>query len=289
MRCVAAIALATLLALPACTSGGDDGGAASLDSTGSFGALQMERGANSELPELADGKAVLNAVFARYSGLEAEDALELLGVGRAGPETDDCALVGGQAPVYPQPDAIVELLDVGDLHVGVAGSRTRLSARMFPELGSLVAGAFYAGHAELAEARADVDEYQVLATGGAEVAPFEVVAVAPPAPSGVVVDGFVPPEEPVVGRDRDLEILWDAGDPRDRLDVTLAAGSTAIECAARDDGMITVPADLVAQLDADADARLVLRRVRVQPFDAPGLDVAWADLVATRTIPLRVR
>lgn len=290
MRFSAIFALAASMALSACTSGGDGSAsaAASLASTGSFGVVQVERQGSKGMPELSEPRAVLNAVFARYSGLEGQDALQLLGVAQRGPETDECALLGAKDPLYPGPDAQVELLDVGKIDVRVAGSDAQLTPRMFPELGSLVSGVFYAEDAELAQTRADVDEYHIVASGGARVAPFEVVGVGPPAPAGVVVGGFSAKDKPTVVRSRALEIVWDPGDPRDRIDLQLASGSQAIACVAHDDGLLQVPADLMAQLDPDTTARLVMKRVRVQPFDAPGIDVAWADLISTRTIDLVV-
>lgn len=257
-------------------------------STGSVGVVQIERTGSAAQADAPEQRAELNAVFARYRGLEGQDALELLGVGRAGPETDSCALVS-PPPVQPDPDAVVELLDVGTLEVRVGDSRAHVAPRMFPELGALVAGSFYAKDAELIEARPDRDPYRVVATGSEAVEPFEVEVVAPAGPEGVSIGGFAPDERPILSRDDELVIVWDAGDPRDRLDLTLAAGSTVIECVARDDGMLQVPPDVLAELDADADARLVMRRVRVQPFDAPGLEAAWADLITTRTVPVSVR
>lgn len=286
MRLAATLAL--LVALPACTAGGEGATSASLASTGSFGVVRIERPGSAELPELSARRAVINAVFARYRGIEGQDALALLGVGREGPETDSCALVAGGG-VYPDQDAQVSLLDVGPLDVRVAGDHLRLTARTFPELGSLVSGVFYAEDAALPQVRADVDEYRVVAGGGDRVAPFEVVGVAPAAPGGLVIGGFGADESPQVSRDRSLEVVWEAGDPHDRVELQLAAGTQVLECAARDDGVLRVPADLMGQLDADPEARLLLRRVRVQPFDAPGIDVAWADLVSTRTIDVRVR
>ncbi|MFW5924758.1 MAG: hypothetical protein ACOCV4_01255 [Myxococcota bacterium] len=284
----AALALATALGVTACSSGGDDVRGASLASTGSVGVVQIERSGTAARADSSEHRAELNAVFARYRGLEGQDALELLGVGRAGPETDSCALVS-PPPVQPDADAIVELLDVGTLEVRVGDSRAHVAPRVFPELGALVAGSFYAKDAELVEARADRDTYRVVATGGEEVEPFEVEVVAPAAPDEVSIGGFAPDERPVLGRDDEIVVVWDAGDPGDRIDLTLAAGSTVIECVARDDGMLQIPADVLSEIDTDPDARLVMRRVRVQPFDAPGLEAAWADLISTRTIAVDVR
>jgi hypothetical protein len=150
---------------------------------------------------------------------------------------------------------------------------------------------FYAESTELPVAIPDHDEYRIRAEGSDAVAPFSVVAVAPPVPAGLAVDGQ--PLDglalPLVERDRELEMLWDAGDPRDRVELQLTAGGQLLECSARDDGAFRIPAHLLAELDADPEARLVVRRVRAQPFDAPGVDVAWVDVVSTRTGALRVR
>jgi hypothetical protein len=288
MRFQGPMAFALMVGAAACTTTADEESVAMGALSGSFGVVQIDRGTHPDLAELTSQRAVLNAVFARYAGLEGEEALELLGLGRSGPAWGECALRGSPPVLRPGVDAAVELLDVGRLEVRVAGSRAELRARTFPELGTLVAGAFYAEDAQLAETRADVDEYHLLASGTAAIERFEAVLVGPPAPAEVTVDGQPLVERPAVVRTGGLELLWDAGDPRDRIEVQLVAGGLVLECVARDHGHLAVDADAVAQLDADDDARLTLRRVRAQPFDAPGLDVAWADVTATATFPLRL-
>jgi hypothetical protein len=289
MRFLGPIALSLIVGAAGCTAAPEDDGVAMGPLSGSFGVIQIERGGTPGLSELSGRRAVLNAFFARYRGMEGEHALELLGVARPGPQTDECEIVGGPPVTWPDSQAAVELLDAGRLEVRVAGSRAELRSRTFPELGTLVAGSFYAEDADLAEARADVDEYRVVATGGGRMEAFEAVLVGPPAPSGVVIDGFLASERPVVDRDRTLELLWDAGDPRDRLDIQLLAGGQILECIVRDTGVVRIPDHLVAELEPDDDARLILKRVRVQGFDAPGLDVAWADVTATSTVAFQVR
>lgn len=288
MRCLGPMALALVVGVAACTTADEDPSVAMGALTGSFGVVQIERPGERELEELSGRRAVLNAVFARYAGLEGDEALELLGLGRMGPTLGECEIAGGSAELAPGPDAAVELLDVGRLQVRVADSRAELRPRTFPELGTLVAGAFYAEDAALAPTRADVDEYRLLASGGAAVDAFEAVVVGPAAPAAVTVDGFPAADLPAVARDAGLEVRWDAGDPRDHLSIQVLAGGQILECLARDEGDVRVDADLVSQLEADDDARLVLRRVRAQGFDAPGLDVAWADVASTVTFPIVV-
>ncbi len=84
-------------------------------------------------------------------------------------------------------------------------------------------------------------------------------------------------------------MLWDGDDPRDVIEIELLSGTQTLACVARDEGTFRIDADDVAMLDADPDARLLVRRVRLAPFDASGIDIAFARIAAVRSFPLVVR
>lgn len=260
------------------------------EQVGSFGVLELERPASQDDPAVSGPRAVLGAIFARYRGVDRAEVLDLLGVQRAKPPVDGCALVGTPETVFPESGAAVELLDVGTVEVELAETSEHLFARTFPELGSFVSGVFYAEDTELPPAHAPRDTYRIRAEGSLEVPGFELVLVPPAAPTDVMVDGRTVADGPLtVDRRRALTLTWQPGANGDRIEVQLASGGHVVECAARDDGSLTIRADYLAQLDADEDARLVLRRVSTQPFDVSEVDASWADVSVTRTLPLVVR
>lgn len=257
---------------------------------GSFGVLELERPSREDDPYLSGSRAVLGAVFARYRGLDRAQVLDLLGVERPKPPVEGCALVGTPETVFPHSGAAVELLDVGTVEVELGGSSERLYARTFPELGTLVSGVFYAEDTELPTAHADRDTYRIRAEGSAEMAGFEIVLAAPPAPVDVQIGDRAVGEGPLeIARTGSVSLGWAPGQAGDRVEIQLAAGAHVIECVARDDGSFAIPFELLAHLDADEDARLVLRRVATQAFDVPDVESAWAEVKATRTVPVTVR
>ncbi len=287
-RLLARSLIAASLALAGCTAAGgaDDAGAAAVAArAGSFGVVRIERETEAE-PELSTPRAVLSAAFARYRDVDGRAVLGLLG-GRAA-EVETCRVSGADEGAFASPDAEVELLDLGDVEVRVAGTRTRMPSRTFPDLAGMVGGVFYGEDATLGAARADVDEY-VVAAAGRELPGFEVVAVAPPGFAELEIDRVPAGERAVVDRSLGIELEWDAGDPRDRVEIDLIAGGQVIECVARDDGAFRVDASMLGWLGADEDGRALVRRVRTQPFDASGLDVAWVAVAASHSFAIDVR
>lgn len=286
MRSVSVLAIATLLVAGCSTAEptGVETGALS----GSVGVLHVERSALD-----GTGRTTLRAAFARYQGIDGDSVLRLLGSGSAA-ERGSCALVD-PVDTMGAADADVELLDVGALHVAVADTEARLSPRTFPDLASVLAGVFYAGDAALAMPEPEVDEYQFLAEGGVEVGAFEVIVPAPAAVAGVELVGADGTFAGLDGRLTEitragaLTLQWDGDDPLDLVEIELVSGAQTLTCVARDEGSFRIAAEDVALLDADADARLVVRRVRVSPFDAAGIDVAFARVAAVRSFPLAVR
>ncbi len=278
--------LGVLVVLAGCTSVDPAPSMGAL--SGSVGVLHVERSETD-----TSGRTVLRAAFARYQGIDGDSVVRLLGTGSSAP-LGACALVDPAESLAAE-DADVELLDVGALHVTVAGTEARLSPRTFPDLASVLAGVFYAGDAALAMPEPEVDEYRFLAEGGVEVGAFEVVVPAPSEPSGLQLVGSDGTFAALDGRlteitrAGELTLQWDGADPRDLIEIEITSGAQTLSCQARDEGSFRIPAEDVALLDAGANARLSVRRVRVSPFDALGLDAAFARVAATRSFPLAVR
>jgi len=289
----ALLLIASALFGAACTSPGEDSGGASLDSrAGSLGILQVERlGGGTDT--LDAPPAQLGAAFARYQGLSGDAVVRLLG-GRPTTAMDACSVSGAELDGLASSDASVELLDVGVIDVRVGDSEARLVPRTFPELARVAAGFFYAGDAELGVVRADLDAYTFHAEGSAELPGFEVAVPVPADLLEVRLDGVLVSEQvgetaALILRERDLEVSWEGLDPRDQVEVELVSGGATVVCRARDDGSFRVPAAALAPLTHDEAARLVMRRVRVQPFDAAGVDVAYVRLASTRVFDATIR
>jgi hypothetical protein len=141
----------------------------------------------------------------------------------------------------------------------------------------------------------EVDEYRFLAEGGADVSAFEVTVPAPAEPTGLQLLGSDGTSARLDGRLTEitrtgaLTLQWEGDDPRDLIEIELVAGAQTLACSTRDEGSFRIGADDLGLLEADDQARLVVRRVRVSPFDALGIDAAFARVAATRSVPLSVR
>ncbi len=274
----------TGISVAACTGAVEGAAGADVAATtaGSVGILRVERSLDAD-PETAARRAALGAAFARYHGIDGADVLQLLG-GGASVEPESCIDASSVGEGLAEPEADVELLDVGVIDIRLGASNATLEPRTFPELGSVATGVFYAGDGAFADVAPSRElEYVFRAAGSSEVAPFEV-SVAPPGDlADVRVDGAFADVRPSIARSRGLEVAWAAGDPRDRIEIELRAGTEALVCAARDDGAFRIDGALAQAVPGAADARLVVRRVRAQAFDAPGVDSAWVRVSTERT------
>lgn len=273
------LALAQALVLGACTvaDGIDDAGAVS-GQTGSIAVVRIERTA------AIDGPARLRASFARYRGLEASVVLELLD-GEVALD-DDCGIVSdvGFDPVLEAADANIELVDWGSLEFSTAGTRAVLVPRTFPDLGGLVNGVFYADDAPLGEVRAEEGEYVVRSVGASSG--FAVGVVAPDIVRDLRAVGSSFPD---LSRGQEIVLHWEAGDPADEIEIDIHAGATELRCVAYDDGSFVVRASLTALLEADAQARAVVRRVRREPFVLPDYEAAWLAASTEYELSVAVR
>jgi hypothetical protein len=278
-----------LLAVGGCTAGGGVEDAGSMEAgAGSLGIVQVERFVGDD-PLVVHPRAVLGAAFAQYRGVDGRAVVALLGGQPI--DTEQCRVVGADLGGLDSVDDFaggqVELFDVGELEVGVAGTRARMLPRTFPDLAGSVTGAFYAEDATLAVVQPEQDEYVI--RGNGERAGFEVLLVAPPGLQDLLVDGDRAVDVTELTRGLDIAIRWEAGDPRDRIEVALQAAGVELQCAARDDGHFVVPGELTTWLDADEGAGFLLRRVRREPFEAMDFDAAWASVATTQELRVSLR
>ncbi len=269
----------------ACTDSRAEDAGVTLDSrVGSVAILNLERFSETEDPQ---PRVVAAAKIARYRAMQPEALLRLLGADAR--ELDSCSSTTGLGELDLGPEAQVELLSVGDIALRGATTDARFSPRLFPALATTASGWFYAGEAEGALPRAELDEYVLSAPGEAGVGNFEVTVGAPFAVTGLGVAG-VPFESPAfVGRSGPSELTWDAEDAGDLVEFEIYAGSSSLACTARDDGHFILSDVQLRALDADDNATLLVRRVRVVPLDMAGIESAYVRVATTRTLPLQIR
>ncbi len=277
-------ALCALVA--ACSnSPGEDAGAAFIDSReGSLALLQLERFTDSEVPL---PRLVARAKIARYHAIDGEALLQLLGADAR--DLDSCSVSGGLGALDLGAQARVELLSVGDITLRAGEAQSTLSPRLFPALATTASGWFYAGEAEVALPRAELDEYVLSAQGEGGVGAFEVAVAAPAPVLALSLSGFSIEQAAALDRAGTVELTWEPEDAGDRIELELYTGGSLLACTVRDDGHFALPSAQLAALEADENASLVVRRVRIAPVDMHGIGSAYARVASSRTLPLHVR
>lgn len=265
--------------LAACTTSAEFGTAdAAMEARGgSFGLLRVDR---------AEGSAQVSAAFARHLGVDGRDVLALLG--QPAVELGECAPLATEAPDVGL-DAEVELLDAGPLELRIGDASSEIRSRTFPELGDVVGGAFYAGEVSVGDGASDM--FVLRSRGSRDVGSFDV-GVASPAPVGaLVVDRVaVPAGESalVVARAAGVDLVWDATDPADRVEVEVATPAGGVLCVGRDTGSLRISATDLLRVAA-GDGQLTVRRLRMQPLDVDGVDTASAVVSTSRVLAARLR
>lgn len=281
--------------LAGCTStDSEDAGRDLASSHGSLALLSFERGvdAQSDQPRLSAGAKV-----ARFRGIDGDGLLKLLGAELRDLET--CGPASGLEERVVGANAEVDLLSVGPIAVRAGATRTQLEPRLFPALAATAAGWFYAGAVELPVGSLGSEELVLSAGGEGGLGRFELAAAAPQDVQGVALAG-TPLEEPVseakgaaapvvVSRADALELTWEPDAQGDRVEIEVFAGGSVLSCAARDDGQFVLSRAQLRALEADDNASLVLRRVRVLPLEMAGVETAYVRLAATRTASLSVK
>jgi hypothetical protein len=289
------------------SSGGEDAGAELGAGSGSLALMRLERFSqplsdDPAAPPAAGPRIVANAKVARYSGLDGSSVLKLLGVDVR--DGDSCTVTGRLDDFPMAPEARVELLSVGNISLRVGERAHTFSPQLFPDLATTASGWFYAGHVDLpsslarggsaqAELKADGgpdrgDEYVLTAQGAQGVGRFELAVAAPNEVLGLEVSGQSLEQDAALNRASDAALTWEPEDMRDRLELEIFAGGSVLSCSVRDDGQFLLPHAKLALLEADPQASLVLRRVRVLNTQMDGIENAYVRIASTRTLQLKV-
>jgi hypothetical protein len=287
------------------SSGGEDAGAELGAGSGSLALMRLERfsqppSADPATTSVSGPRIVANAKVARYSGLDGSSVLKLLGVDVR--DGDSCTVTGRLDDFPMAPEARVELLSVGNISLRVGERAHTFSPQLFPDLATTASGWFYAGHVDLDAARVGEtkpepkadgapergDEYVLTAQGAQGVGRFELSVAAPNEVLGLEVSGTSLEQDGALNRGADAALTWEPEDMRDRLELEIFAGGSVLSCSVRDDGQFLLPHAKLALLEADQQASLVLRRVRVLNAQMDGIENAYVRIASTRTLSLKV-
>ncbi|MBC7173102.1 MAG: hypothetical protein H5U40_11765, partial [Polyangiaceae bacterium] len=103
----------------------------------------------------------VDAVFAQYHGVDPDEVLELLGWPSRSDGLAGCRLGATESAEALPFDAVVDLLDVGPIHVDLAGEAIVVEDRLFPSVHSLLAGTIYADELSAPPARLEAAEYRL--------------------------------------------------------------------------------------------------------------------------------
>jgi hypothetical protein len=192
-----------------------------------------------------------------------------------------CALVDQEADLEDAlaaapPDAVVQMLDAGEILVRLAGQSVKLSPRYVPDVLPFVSGVAYDSDAPAAAPLEPAfrEEALVTAFGGEEVGPFTATVEVPAVPHITALS-----------RDegRGLDVTWTrAGGSADGITVTLQRESgPSLRCAVGDTGFLVIPpVELNRFLDAGrGEVTVAVERARHGRFAAKGL--ASGELVVT--------
>lgn len=290
--------LASCTLLGCTTADSEDAGAElAANSQNSLALLSIEHSADpgSELPRVSAGAKV-----ARFRGIDGEGLLKLLGAEPRDLET--CGSAAGLDDRAVGAAAQVDLLSVGPISVRLGQRQHQLPPRLFPALATTAAGWFYAGVLEQREPSAGTEEFVLSAPGASAhgLGKFELSGVSPSEVRGlslatVLLSSLERPralfDSPgaVLPRDADAELTWEPEGQGDRIEIEIFAGNGALACAARDDGQFSVPRARLKVLEADDNATLIVRRVRVFPVDMHGIESAYARVATARTLPLQIK
>jgi hypothetical protein len=242
--------------------------------TGSTHALiQIQRSVSIDGASAPRAEAL--AGFVRVpADMDSRPVYDLLGLETGLPQVGQCRVRQGQPEATPSLLSVgrVELLEAGDVSVGVAGSETTLAPHAFPTVTDLVSGVVYTTRDRSSAVLPAASSYSLRTSGGVNVPALSVTRDAPAELSAVTVGGVALSEVREVSLAAPVDLTWAVGTAGDRVVAELATADGAIvaTCSFRDEtGAGTVPADTLSEAGA---GRLSLHRLRDAAFGAPGLD-----------------
>jgi hypothetical protein len=295
MRHLRSIALAVVFATVGCS--GRDVGHDAGDTARAMVRVELSYTHPAAAPS-TDVRFDAQARFVRYRAFDTASVPTILGFADFDSlPLDGCKVTDGTAeldealaPDGIAPAAEVALLDAGRLELRGPIDRASLSPRHYPDLVPFVSGVVYGGDETAPVSLALGQSYQVSSEGGAEVGAFSAMVTAPRAFPSLTVEAL--------HRGFDLDLRWTsepaASEPL-LLEIkwTSRAGTRAVRCRARDDGVFSVPREAFEGLPASAAVTsftATATRVARGPLSAPGagrgeLTVALKDVAALQVAP----
>jgi hypothetical protein len=237
--------------------------------------------------EPARADAVARFVRAR-SGVVDERALEMVGASVDVPAIDSCSDLPIAQDATTEPAHAVELADVGDMTIEIAGAKTNLLPRQQPDVADLLSGVVYAARAGDGSALPASAKYTVHAGSvTSDIAPFFFDASAPSEIEGLRIDGEDAHADVTLVEAAPVDVAWTAGDADDLVYVDIASGSAATasaRCLFSDVGHGTIPAATFASIDLGT---LKVHRLHREAFHAAGIDAGEIRFDFSRVVSFR--
>ncbi|GMV41839.1 MAG: hypothetical protein AMXMBFR64_35550 [Myxococcales bacterium] len=251
-------------------------------------------------------RLLVSAAFVRTDGLDRGTVARVLGLpdipDAADFESAQCAVSStsvsasmdeaGGAPA-------VELLDAGALELRAGPETITVPSQYFPDVVSNIAGVTYEATVRSRSALPTTSQglrATIAASGSVDVGAFEVSLQVPARLRLVEVGGRAVRHGVVMAElTGELGLSWEPPSrDSDLLVVEVARQSfgsvSTVRCLAPDNGAFAVPGEMLARLPPsgpDTTDRLSVRRIMLQPFDAPGLHEGLAVYVTEDAVLLR--
>ena len=279
---IQAVTLAAAALATACTGGPELEGDSSGHLAGRIAMLTLERCFEIAANPRPTCSESVQAAFADYQGMDADSVAHLLGAELPG-SAQGCSVVSERVAAIPRTQPGIDLLDLGHLQLQRGPLSDELWPRTFPEVGGVAAGVFYAGDLTPVS---EPSYYAFVADGSADAAGFRVSVQAPADVAALTLDGQPARMVQQTSRDQSLQLRWQRGAPRDVVEVELRAAAGRLVCTQRDAGHLELPSAMLQALPPASTARLTIRRLRIQSFDAPGFDLAYVKLASALTTEL---
>ncbi len=206
--------------------------------------------------------------------VESRPLFEMLGLVSALPPVGQCRAASSERDSAQSLATIghVELLETGDVMLGIGGSEMALAPHAFPSVTDTISGVLYTTRDRSSSALPPDTRYTLRTTGGAGMAGISVGRDAPPELEAVKVNGIPLAEIGEIVTNRPVDLTWGVGAPGDLLYVEIGSGDGQASslCTFRDETGWGSIAE--ASLPQTGAGRLSLHRVRTAEFSSPGVD-----------------
>jgi hypothetical protein len=224
-----------------------------------------------------DGATTRADAFAGFvrvpADVESRPLFELLGLVSALPQPGQCRERSANPNATLSTIGHVELLEAGEVVVGVGDSETSLAPHAFPSVTDAISGVLYTTRDRSSTGLPAGARYVVRTSGGAGISGIAVGGDAPNELDAVQVNGRPLAEVTEVSTGRPIDLTWGPGTGNDLLYVELSSneGKVSTICTFRDDAGAGSVAG--AAFNGAGSGRLSLHRVRTAAFTSPGVDV----------------